>query len=140
MRYRGVFSAEFKRDERDVEYRILELNTRPWWYVEFAARCGVNVCAMAYRDAQGLDVEKVTSYAVGRRCVFPYYDFYACSALRRAGRMSLRAWVSAWVGATQPVLTWRDPMPGVRAGAAVLFRWLRRLLRWPRGERRRRQP
>ena len=139
-RYRGVFSAEFKRDERDGEYRILELNTRPWWYVEFANRCGVNVCEMSYRDAQGLDVEQVTSYAVGRRCIFPYYDFFACSALWRAGRLSARAWLSSWAGAMQPVLTWRDPIPGLRASAAVFIGRLRRLLRWPPGERRRTQP
>jgi len=46
-----VFSAEFKFDERDGLFKILEVNARPWWYVDFAARCGVDVCRMAYRDA-----------------------------------------------------------------------------------------
>ena len=52
--YRGIFSAEFKRDERDGVLKLLEVNVRPWWYVEFAALCGVDVCHLAYREALGL--------------------------------------------------------------------------------------
>ena len=51
--YRGVFSAEFKHDERDGLFKILEVNARPWWFVGFAASCGIDVCDMAYRDALG---------------------------------------------------------------------------------------
>ena len=41
IEYRGIFSAEFKLDSRDGEHKILEMNSRPWWYIGFAARCGV---------------------------------------------------------------------------------------------------
>ena len=51
--YRGIFSAEFKRDPRDGQFKLLEVNTRPWWFIDFAVRCGVDVCQMAYDDAQG---------------------------------------------------------------------------------------
>ncbi len=54
--YRGIFSAEFKRDERDGVYKLLEVNVRPWKYVEFAALCGVDVCDLSYRDALEEDV------------------------------------------------------------------------------------
>ena len=37
--YRGIFSAEFKRDPRDGVFNLIEVNARPWWYVDFAARC-----------------------------------------------------------------------------------------------------
>ena len=43
IRYQGIFSAEFKRDSRDGTFNLIEVNARPWWYVEFAARCGVDV-------------------------------------------------------------------------------------------------
>ena len=36
-----------------AEFKILEINARPWWYVELASRCGVDVCTMSYRDAFG---------------------------------------------------------------------------------------
>ena len=57
--YRGVFSAEFKHDERDGLFKILEVNARPWWFAGFAASCGLDVCDMSYRDALGERVEPV---------------------------------------------------------------------------------
>ena len=55
--YRGIFSAEFKCDDRDGFFKILEVNARPWWYVEAAACAGMDVCSMAYHDALGPTVE-----------------------------------------------------------------------------------
>jgi predicted ATP-grasp superfamily ATP-dependent carboligase len=111
--YRGIFSAEFKRDERNGVFNLIEVNARPWWYVEFAARCGVDVCAMAVHDALGQPVETVTRYRVGRRCVFPYYDLDAVRAERSAGRLSLGQWARSWIGAYQPVFRWTDPRPAL---------------------------
>ena len=113
IRYRGVFSAEFKRDERTREFNLIEVNARPWWYVEFAARCGVNVCELAMRDALEQSVTTVSGYAVGRRCVFPYYDIDAIRAEVGAGRLSLGAAALSWLGAYQPIFRWSDPMPAV---------------------------
>ncbi len=112
--YRGIFSAEFKQDARDGTFKLLEVNARPWWYVEFAARCGVDVCRMAYEDALERPVASVTDYAVGRRLVYPYYDLPACVALRRRGELSVWGWTRSWAGAAQPVFMWRDAWPAVR--------------------------
>jgi predicted ATP-grasp superfamily ATP-dependent carboligase len=111
--YRGIFSAEFKRDDRDGTFNLIEVNARPWWYVEFAARCGVNVCELAVRDALGEAVPTVSTYAVGRRCVFPYYDLHAVRAEVSAGRLGLLGWALSWVGPFQPVFRWSDPLPAL---------------------------
>ena len=66
---RGIFSAEFKRDPRDGRFKLIEVNPRPWWYVEFAATCGADVCVPAYRDALGLPAAPARSYRVGVRLV-----------------------------------------------------------------------
>lgn len=130
LRFRGICSAEFKRDPRDGQFKLLEINTRPWWYVEFAARCGVDVCRMAYNEALGLDPGDVRSYATGRRLVYPYYDFPAALAQWRSGALSAAKWLGSWVGALQPVFTWRDPLPVLHALHAWVGRQLRkRLLR-----------
>jgi predicted ATP-grasp superfamily ATP-dependent carboligase len=120
MKYRGIFSAEFKRDARDGEFKILEVNTRPWWYVDFAARCGVDVCRMAYDDALELPVATIERYRVGRVLVFPYYDYFACQALRSSGDLTLAAWLRSWLAAMQPVFQLQDPAPGVRALAKTM--------------------
>ena len=118
--YRGVFSAELKRDSRDGVFKLIEINARPWWYVDFAARCGVDVCRMAYDDALGEPVETVREYAVGRTLVFPYYDYFACVDAWRRGELSLFEWARSWMHAMQPVFQLRDPTPGLRSFAKVI--------------------
>jgi len=131
--YRGMFSAEFKRDERDQRCRMLELNARAWWYVEFAARCGVDVCSMAYLDALGKPVPVVNRYDVGRALVFPSLDFRACRKLRRRGEIGWLEAISPWWQADQPLYSWSDPVPGVsesvRALRASAMRRFKQLLR-----------
>ncbi|MGQ0702392.1 MAG: hypothetical protein ACT4PM_04575 [Gemmatimonadales bacterium] len=121
LSYRGIFSAEFKRDQRDGVTRLLEVNARPWWYVEFAARCGVNVCSLAVLDALERPVPTVSSYSVGRRCVYPSYDL---SAARSDGQVGLLDLARSWIGAYQPVFRWADPWP---AAGEILSRVRARL-------------
>jgi D-aspartate ligase len=120
IEYRGIFSAEFKRDERDGTFNLIEVNARPWWYVEFAARCGVNVCDLAVRDALGENVPMISTYAIGRRCVFPYYDLQAVRAEMSAGRLGIFGWARSWLGPYQPVFRWSDPLPAMGEVAKLI--------------------
>jgi D-aspartate ligase len=125
--YRGIFSAEFKRDPRDDVFNLIEVNARPWWYVDFASRCGVNVCTLAIRDALGEPVETISDYAVGRRCVYPYYDLQAVRAERSAGQIGLLGWARSWIGPYQPIFRWSDPLPAVGEVAALIGARIRRV-------------
>ncbi|HKR09953.1 MAG TPA: hypothetical protein VJS39_12240 [Gemmatimonadaceae bacterium] len=111
IKYRGIFSAELKRDERSGDFNLIEVNARAWWYVDFAARCGVNVCEMAIADALERPVPRANTFEVGRRCVFPYYDLEAVRTERAAGRLGVIGWAGSWLGSYQPVFRWADPMP-----------------------------
>ncbi len=112
--YRGIFSAEFKRDAADGQFRIIEINARPWWYVEFAARAGVDVVKLAYRAAFGLPLDPPTRYQIGRTFMYPYYDYFACRALIPGRGEAVRTFLADAVGADQPVFAWDDPMPALR--------------------------
>ena len=118
LRYRGIFSAEFKRDDRDGEFKLLEVNARPWWYVNFAVRCGADVVQAYCRDAQGLPVETLKRYRVGATCMYPYLDYSACRgdrwSLPRFGR-----WIGELLGAQQPVFQWSDPWPAITLVTAL---------------------
>ncbi len=114
LEYRGVFSAEFKWDSRDERFKLLEINPRPWWYVEYAAWCGVDVVRLSYLDALERPVPDVREYRVGRRCVYPYYDLEAWRAQPEAERPSALGLVRSWIGARQPVFQLGDPAPGIR--------------------------
>jgi predicted ATP-grasp superfamily ATP-dependent carboligase len=103
--------AEFKYDERDGEFKLLEVNARPWYFIGFAADCGVDFCAMAYRDALGLEVHPVVSYEAGRHCIVGA-DRFGCWRQFRKGRLGAWAWLRSWIGARQLLFSWDDPVPG----------------------------
>jgi predicted ATP-grasp superfamily ATP-dependent carboligase len=112
--YRGIFSAEFKFDERDRLFKLIEINARAWWYVEFAANCGVDVCSMAYQDALGIPVEPVTGYQIGRRCVFALNDFRAWKDSPSAARASFVSVLRNWIQSDTTPFHWNDPRPALR--------------------------
>jgi D-aspartate ligase len=112
LSYRGVFEAEFKYDARDGHFKLLEVTGRPWYFIGCAADCGVDLCAMAYRNALGLAVEPVHTYEPGRHCVAGS-DRFACWALFRRRQLSAWAWLRSWLGARQMLFAWDDPLPGV---------------------------
>ena len=124
--YRGIFSAEFKLDARDGVLRIIEINTRAWWYVEFAALCGVDVCRLAHRDALGLPVDPIGEYRLGKRFVFLGQDLRAFLALRDEHALGFPAWIRSVAGARTAILRWNDPMPAVARSARRLRQATRR--------------
>jgi predicted ATP-grasp superfamily ATP-dependent carboligase len=116
--YRGIFSAEFKRDARDGKFRIIEVNARAWTYVEFAARCGVNVCAMAYEDALDRPVAMAPkAYAVGQGCV----DFRRDMSALRTGAAgdALPKILLQWAFAHFHTFRLDDPGPGLFAARQI---------------------
>jgi D-aspartate ligase len=121
--YRGIFGAEFMRDRRTGEFRLLEVNVRPYSHVEFAYLCGLDLVYMAYRDALGMPVGPVAGHEVGRRCVDLYNDVPAALDLIGKGRLGRLAWIRSCLGADGFVFAWDDPMPGVFRTREVVQRF-----------------
>ncbi|MCX6373793.1 MAG: PIG-L family deacetylase [Actinobacteria bacterium] len=51
--YEGVSQVEYKRDQRDGSYRLMEANFRPWTWIGLATACGTNLPLAAHRWALG---------------------------------------------------------------------------------------
>lgn len=115
--YRGVFSAEFKYDRRDGFFKMLEINARPWWYIEVPADAGIDICRMAYLDALGLEVEPARAYQAGQRFGNLFPDLRAWHDLRKAGGASFWSWLRSWRGVHSTPFAWHDPVP------ALVFAW-----------------
>jgi D-aspartate ligase len=111
--FHGISQVEYKRDPRDGSLRLMEVNARLWQWHSLAAACGVDLVGIAYRDAMGAwaDREQVTSRAAGRRRWVALVRHLRES--RRDGlglRATLRPLRPPF---SEPVLSLRDPMPGV---------------------------
>lgn len=63
IRWVGVASLECKYDERDGEYKIIEINPRPWAILKVSVDCGVNVPLLYYKLALGEPVARQTDFA-----------------------------------------------------------------------------
>lgn len=111
VRYRGVFNIEFKQDERDGSFRIIEVNARPYWLIAHTASAGMDLPWLAYLDALGLPVPEAT-VRVGR---YGMYEVPEISALARAwvrGRRPEGPIVAPWLRGDHTLLWASDPLPG----------------------------
>jgi predicted ATP-grasp superfamily ATP-dependent carboligase len=111
--YRGVFNVEFKLEDRDGQYKIIEVNPRPFWLVSHVARAGLDLPLMSYLDAQGLPVPRVERYEVGRYGLYEMPDaaaiIRALASHRRPDGPVLRSWLLGDHAVFWP----SDPMPGL---------------------------
>ena len=112
LHYRGIFSAEFKHDARDGRAKLIEVNARPWWYIEVPTRCGLNIAEIAYRDLVGAPLaNSARSYAIGRTFIHGYTDALARLGTGRLTLAGLIRWVRDWCLARFVVFRWTDPLP-----------------------------
>jgi len=111
--YRGIFSAEFKFDERDNLFKILEINARPWWYVEFASQFGVNTCYLAYKDALGVPVASISEYVEGAGCMHVFNDLRAIIMTNGMQKVTLKHWLWELLTSKKPIYSWDDPLPAI---------------------------
>jgi predicted ATP-grasp superfamily ATP-dependent carboligase len=69
IRWVGVASMECKLDERDGEYKLIEINPRPWAILKVSVDCGMNVPLLYYRLAQGLAEPSSGEFEEGRHYI-----------------------------------------------------------------------
>ncbi len=115
--YHGVSQVEFKRDPRDGELRLMEVNARLWQWHSLAAACGVDLPVIAYRDAVG-DAPAPAGQRRGRRRWVVLVSHLRHS--RREG-LSLRETLAPLrPPITEAVISVRDPLPGLHQAWGAL--------------------
>ena len=133
VRYRGAFNCEFKFDERDGRFKMIELNPRLAWFVATIASAGVDLAWMSYLDALELPVPTTTSYRLGRYAVYETPDASAIvrawTSLKRPDGPVIRPWLRG-----DHALFWaRDPWPFVQdMGRALRGRLIKSVGRFSR--------
>ncbi|HET8785772.1 MAG TPA: ATP-grasp domain-containing protein [Candidatus Limnocylindrales bacterium] len=124
--YRGIFNVEFKLDERDGRFKIIELNPRPFWLIGHIARAGADLPWMSYLDAQGLPLPAAVPYQVGR---FGLYEIPDATAIVRAIGSRRRPHgpvLRSWLFGDKALFWWNDPMPALAAVGQLVARRLAR--------------
>lgn len=63
VEYTGIAEVEYKKDTRDDEFRLIEVNPRSWSWIGITPYCDVNLPLIAYEDM----VKGKKNYAVSRK-------------------------------------------------------------------------
>lgn len=75
LKWHGVAMAEFKKDDRDGQFKLMEINPKFWGSLDLSIAAGVDFPYLAARLALDGDIEPVTDYRVGLRYSWPFpYD------------------------------------------------------------------
>lgn len=113
INYHGIFSAEFKKRERDKVFKLLEINSRTsGWFSTLSAKCGCSIMLTAYLDAIGKDTAYKEDYEAGIKLIFLNDDVRSSIKMFRNGDLSIREWISSLRGKKDytPYAS-DDPMP-----------------------------
>ncbi len=114
MQYRGFVAAEFKRDSRTGQLRLIEINPRTAMCNQIGAAAGVDFPWAGYRyltsgeprDEPGAEFKRDVQY------VDEILDLRAFLALRREGQLGTAAWLRSHAR-TRAFAVWstQDPLP-----------------------------
>jgi predicted ATP-grasp superfamily ATP-dependent carboligase len=125
---RGLANVEFKRDQRDGQFKLIECNARFSGATCLLAACGLDVPLLVYGRLVGRSWRVPQAYRRGVRLWYPVEDYLAFRQLRAAGQLGWREWLRSIGGrAVLPYFRWDDPLPSLVKEACRARSWLCRL-------------
>lgn len=125
MRVSGMVEVEFKQDPRDQQYKLLDINIRPWGWHTLCMACGLDFPYIEYCDVLGEEPPALK----------PRYDCHWIRLITdipagiqevRRGLTTPGAYLRSLMGKTDfSVLDWHDPLPLLWDSISVLLRALK---------------
>jgi D-aspartate ligase len=121
--YQGISEVEFIYDERDRDFKLLDINTRVWKWIGLPVRAGVDLPWLAYKDALEGNVEPAGRQQDGIRWVYlkDYIALRSASAGIDETRLTREDWIELIAGRSDSsslivpaVLSADDPEPFAR--------------------------
>jgi D-aspartate ligase len=113
IRFTGLAEVEFKRDPRDGQLKLLDVNPRVWGWHTLSNRAGVDFPYLLWRLVRGESVPKVRGRS-GERWMRMWTDFPMAIHEILNGRLSLRSYLRCLGGKKESaIFAWDDPLPGL---------------------------
>lgn len=111
IRYHGLVEIEYKRDPRDGQYKLLDVNARAWGFHAIGSGCGVDFPWLLYADRLGIPVEPVHA-PPGVGWLRLLTDIPTSLSDMAHGCLSLGSYFrSLRATRVESVFSWRDPLP-----------------------------
>lgn len=121
LKYCGFVGVEFKLDERDKTYKLMEINTRTGLMNQLPITAGVDFPWIAYRYLVDKNNNKIVSslFTPGIKWLNELPDFKSYLIQRKTGNLSFYGWIKSLKG-TNSFALWdrKDPKPMI-----ITFLW-----------------
>ncbi len=129
--YQGLGGIEFKMDDRDGRYKLIEFNARFGMWDGLGTRCGVDLPYLSYRDSLGEAVPlREPVYRDDVAWVDVQRDVRAAVYYRRQGTLTFRAWLRSLRGEKMTaIFDSHDMKPGVAFVLGLVGKAAKRLFR-----------
>jgi D-aspartate ligase len=128
--FSGIVDMDWRKDERDGQYTILDCNPRVGQnFRMFENSAGIDVVRAQHLDLSGRPVDN-TALIEGR--LFSVESFYVMALLRAFARGALKDGAAKYLPPKSRELAWwsgDDPVPFLTMGIRFFARFLRRALR-----------
>jgi D-aspartate ligase len=123
---RGLANVEFKLDERDGQYKLIECNARFTASNCLVSASGFSLARFIYNRIVGRRQEPLLEYRAGLRLWDPLKDFAALRELRQMGKLTVWGWLrSVLHRQTFPYFAWTDPGPAIARAMRPILRAVR---------------
>jgi predicted ATP-grasp superfamily ATP-dependent carboligase len=126
--YRGLGNVEFRRDDRDAQWKVIECNPRFTAANELIQHAGVDLVAFTYCRLAGLPAETPGDFRDGLSIWLPVNDWRAFREHRRRGELTTFTWLRQVARWHAPAVVDRsDPVPALARLAQRVGGLVRRL-------------
>ena len=128
--YRGPAGVEFKKDERDGRFKLIEVNARFGLWDVIGRKLGVDVFWLAYQDLADLNPQRRHPRRVRIAWLSVSRDIPAYLQYRRAGELSFIPWLRTYFGNVYFAdLYWDEPFVMYSLYVGKLIRKFRKTIR-----------
>ncbi|MEM7458273.1 MAG: hypothetical protein AAF331_02310 [Pseudomonadota bacterium] len=133
--WQGIGNVEFKRDTRDGQLKIIEVNARFTAAHRLVTAAGAPIDEIIYRHLTDQEIPTFDSYSNQLRMIYPIGDFMAYLELRQSKKLGLFAWLKSVFAQpfVVPDFSFSDPYPALaewgllaRRGFGKIFGLFRR--------------
>jgi D-aspartate ligase len=128
--YSGVMDIDYRSDERDGRYKLLDFNPRVGANFRMFENCeGIDVVRALHLDLTGRGVHR-SPMIEGRTFIVELHDLFASLAYLRQGGLTIQTWRKSLGGRRELAWwSWDDPLPFLAMGTRLLLRVAGRAIR-----------
>jgi D-aspartate ligase len=126
INYYGLVEVEYKRDPRDGQYKLLDVNARTWGYHTLGGRAGVDFPYLLFADQLGESVLPCRAKA-GLKWIRLVTDIPTVLVEALHGRVRWREYLQSMISShTESVFSREDPLPGLMEVALIPYLVMKR--------------